>query len=495
MKKLFSIKKGSSSLLYPTLLFCLSLLTAASFAQSIDTSYYYRITNTSQEGKSLAISYDGTTNRPALHTTAEVPMQYWKLALNKYGSYRITNQRLGSGLSVQVDKDKIKLTIGTNTEGAGQAWKINSNRDGTYRVTSVWLGAEQSVDLVHDDSKNELFLGTTGKEIGQFWKLTKLPKPVVQVQPVQVPVNVKPLIDTAFLYHITNVWQAEKSLEVVNDAARTLHPMLKTTQENPAQYWKFILTANGFYRIINQKYGVDKSLDIINDGQNNKTILTANADVSGQYWKILDNRDGSYRISSMWQGNRKSLDVINDGIHNNVPTLGATANYSGQLWKFNKAILPPPVVEAEEMKPIIKEEETKSVVKEAVVVAAIIEQQNTTPIIKDRLLGGEELMPNMKLVSKNGKHTMVLQGDGNLVVYNDEDHARWASDTQGQKITKCKMQKDGNLVMYLANNVATWSSNTHGNPGAYIVMQDNGNLVIYRKDNQPLWSTNTEADE
>ena len=52
-------------------------------------------------------------------------------------------------------------------------------------------------------------------------------------------------------------------------------------------------------------------------------------------------------------------------------------------------------------------------------------EQNTTPIIKDRLLGGEELMPNMKLVSKNGKHTMVLQGDGNLVVYNDEDHARW----------------------------------------------------------------------
>ena len=487
MKKLFSIKKGSSSLLYPTLLFCLSLLTAASFAQSIDTSYYYRITNTSQEGKSLAISYDGPTNRPVLHTTAEVPMQYWKLALNKYGSYRITNQRLGSGLSVQVDKDKIKLTIGTNTEGAGQSWRISNNRDGTYRITSVWLGPEHSVDLVHDDSKSELFLGTTGKEIGQFWKLTKLPKPVVQAQPVPASVNVKPLIDTAFLYHITNVWQAEKSLEIVNDEVRTSHPILKTTQENPAQYWKFILTANGFYRIINHKYGATKSLDIINDGQNNKTTLTATADVSGQYWRILDNRDGSFRITSMWLGNRKSLDIINDGENNNEPTLGPTANYSGQLWKFNKqAILQPAVVEAEE---------TKSVIREAVVVALIIEQQNATPIITDRLLGGEELLPNMKLVSKNGKHTMILQGDGNLVVYNDEDHARWASDTQGQKITKCKMQKDGNLVMYLANNVATWSSNTHGNPGAYIVIQDNGNLVIFRKDNQTLWATNTEADE
>jgi hypothetical protein len=36
-----------------------------------------------------------------------------------------------------------------------------------------------------------------------------------------------------------------------------------------------------------------------------------------------------------------------------------------------------------------------------------------------------------------------------------------------------------------------WASNTDGNPGARLILQDDGNLVIYRADGTPLWASNT----
>ncbi len=58
--------------------------------------------------------------------------------------------------------------------------------------------------------------------------------------------------------------------------------------------------------------------------------------------------------------------------------------------------------------------------------------------------------------------------------------------------TKLVMQGDGNLVLYnLQNNTPIWSTNTyrHGN-GCYVVMENN-NLVVYNKYNNKIWATNT----
>ena len=53
------------------------------------------------------------------------------------------------------------------------------------------------------------------------------------------------------------------------------------------------------------------------------------------------------------------------------------------------------------------------------------------------------------------------------------------------------MQDDGNLVIYVNENNAEralWSPNTWGNPGAYLVLEDDGRVVIYKKDsNEVLW--------
>ncbi len=52
------------------------------------------------------------------------------------------------------------------------------------------------------------------------------------------------------------------------------------------------------------------------------------------------------------------------------------------------------------------------------------------------------------------------------------------------------MQGDGNFVLYDQNNDPVWASGTAGNPGADLAVQEDGNLVVYLNGN-PLWATNT----
>ena len=52
------------------------------------------------------------------------------------------------------------------------------------------------------------------------------------------------------------------------------------------------------------------------------------------------------------------------------------------------------------------------------------------------------------------------------------------------------MQGDGNLVLYGPNYSVVWMSGTNGHPGAHLVMQNDGNLVIYDGPTG-IWSTGT----
>jgi len=111
----------------------------------------------------------------------------------------------------------------------------------------------------------------------------------------------------------------------------------------------------------------------------------------------------------------------------------------------------------------------------------------------DRLNPVESLQANESLGSPNGQLSLILQEDGNLVLYGQNGQALWASGTDGQDVARATMQDDGNLVLYSSGGDAVWASNTFGNDGAYLVLQDDGNLVIYGADGSPLWATNTSA--
>lgn len=117
----------------------------------------------------------------------------------------------------------------------------------------------------------------------------------------------------------------------------------------------------------------------------------------------------------------------------------------------------------------------------------------------DRLTTEQKLGVEQRIVSNNGRYQLVLQSDGNLVLYGLKGRvpggATWATGTDGKGGTLAVLQSDGNFVLYgpsgRVSGGALWGSGTDGKGGTSLVMQDDGNLVIYRADGSPVWGTDT----
>jgi hypothetical protein len=98
------------------------------------------------------------------------------------------------------------------------------------------------------------------------------------------------------------------------------------------------------------------------------------------------------------------------------------------------------------------------------------------------------------LTSANRSYQLVMQEDGNLVLYSQAGASLWNSGTEGHPGAHAIMQSDGNLVVYDPSGQALWSSGTGGNSanvGAALDLQNDGNVVIYTTGAQAIWATNT----
>jgi cytochrome c peroxidase len=105
---------------------------------------------------------------------------------------------------------------------------------------------------------------------------------------------------------------------------------------------------------------------------------------------------------------------------------------------------------------------------------------------------GDEIGVNQYLQSANGEYRFNLQGDGNLVLRDQATgSALWSSKTNGQNGSKLVMQGDGNLVLYTAASTAVWSSVTNGSGATRFVVQGDGNAVIYTASGLAVWDTGT----
>lgn len=116
-----------------------------------------------------------------------------------------------------------------------------------------------------------------------------------------------------------------------------------------------------------------------------------------------------------------------------------------------------------------------------------------TKNLGDRISSHQELPEGSYLQSGDGRWRMVVQGDGNLVIYGPGNSPIWASNSAGQGTAPFKLtvQSDGNLVMH-GGTGPTWATGTDGSGvGPYnLVMQNDANLVLYDSEG-PIWASGT----
>jgi len=98
------------------------------------------------------------------------------------------------------------------------------------------------------------------------------------------------------------------------------------------------------------------------------------------------------------------------------------------------------------------------------------------------------------LVSQSGQYQMVLQSDSNIVVYRILNglNAIWSSGTVGRGGVVLVLQNDGNIVLYTSNGTAVWATGTHSSHALTLSMQNDGNLVAY-DGTTARWSTGTDV--
>src|SRR5919112_4257868 len=98
--------------------------------------------------------------------------------------------------------------------------------------------------------------------------------------------------------------------------------------------------------------------------------------------------------------------------------------------------------------------------------------------MSDTLKTDQTLRAGQELVSANGQSHLVMQSDGNLVIYTPHGPV-WDTKTWNMppstRPTYFILQSDGNLVLYNDTGFVGWSPNVYGKGGTHLVMQDDEN--------------------
>ncbi|CRK60979.1 Xanthomonapepsin precursor [Alloactinosynnema sp. L-07] len=108
----------------------------------------------------------------------------------------------------------------------------------------------------------------------------------------------------------------------------------------------------------------------------------------------------------------------------------------------------------------------------------------------DALDSGLSLAVGQQLTSPNGKHSLKLQADGNLVL-STNGTAVWASGTDGSGAVRGDMQSDGNFVLYKDGGDAVWATKTGGTAGASLIIGDDRGVSVVGSDGGSLWTSGT----
>ncbi|MEV5970359.1 FG-GAP-like repeat-containing protein [Streptomyces sp. NPDC051921] len=109
-----------------------------------------------------------------------------------------------------------------------------------------------------------------------------------------------------------------------------------------------------------------------------------------------------------------------------------------------------------------------------------------------RIASGTTLASGEQFTTTGAK--LVMQTDGNLVLFTKGNKPVWATNTAGNPGAFARMQADGALVVYTANgSTALWSSKTGNKPNSYAVVLARGVLVIYDAVGRSHWTSGGQS--
>jgi len=113
------------------------------------------------------------------------------------------------------------------------------------------------------------------------------------------------------------------------------------------------------------------------------------------------------------------------------------------------------------------------------------------------LRAGTKLESGRKYRSESGQHVLVLQADGNLVVYDAAGRYKWGLDKlpNYKQIKTVELQSDGNLVARDASGGFVWSAMSRTpDPSAFLSLGQDGVLrLVSGRGNAQLWASSGEA--
>lgn len=115
----------------------------------------------------------------------------------------------------------------------------------------------------------------------------------------------------------------------------------------------------------------------------------------------------------------------------------------------------------------------------------------STAIAGNVLYPGIQLNMGQSIGSSQGRYSVVMQADGNLVMYRNDGTVRYRFGSNGWFAV---MQTDGNFVEYNGMMAPVFNTGTWSHPGAFLAIQDDGNLVVYSSAGSPLWNIGAEPE-
>lgn len=131
--------------------------------------------------------------------------------------------------------------------------------------------------------------------------------------------------------------------------------------------------------------------------------------------------------------------------------------------------------------------------------------------LPSQVAAGTNIRVGGGLQSPDGRITVRLEEDGNLVMRGRDNGWTWDTNTAGSGGDRLEVQTDGNLVIYdddrcawsddlgaCVFGVAVWTSRTQGEEGGALRLLNSGNLVFYAREgfgpNDILWNADDALD-